>query len=81
MCYSIFSGKISNFEVFLTHINPVEYNMPLLSSRIFHISLLDEDDKKRVVENTVQDELIHMKPRISKRQKKPPTTKSENFLW
>jgi len=55
--------------------------MPLLSSRIFHISLLDEDDKKRVVENTVQDELIHMKPRISKRQKKPPTIKSENFLW
>ena len=44
------------------------------------ISLLDEDDKKRVMEDTVQDEPIHMKPRISKRQKKPPT-KSENFLW
>ena len=47
-----------------------------------NISQLDEDDKKRVMEDTVQDEPIHMKPRISKRQKKPPpTTKSEIFLW
>jgi hypothetical protein len=33
------------------------------------------------MEDTVQDEPTHMKPRISKRQKKPPTTKSDNFLW
>jgi hypothetical protein len=33
------------------------------------------------MEDTVQDESIHMKPRISKRQKKPPTTKDDNFLW
>ena len=43
-------------------------------------SLLDEDDKKEVMEDTVQGEAIHMRPRISKQQKKPPTT-SENFLW
>lgn len=42
---------------------------------------MDEDEKKEVMYDTVQDELIHIKPRISKRQKKPPTTKSENFLW
>jgi len=44
-------------------------------------SLLDEDDKEEVMESSVQDESIHMKTRISKRQKKPPATKSENFLW
>jgi len=44
-------------------------------------SLLDEDDKKEVIEDTVQDESIHMRPRLSKRQKKPPTTRSEHFLW
>jgi hypothetical protein len=43
-------------------------------------NLLDEDDKKEVTEDTVQGEAIHMRPRISKQQKKPPTT-SENFLW
>jgi len=44
-------------------------------------NLLDEDDKKEVMEDTVQGEAIHMRPRISKRQKKPPTKMSENFLW
>jgi len=44
-------------------------------------SLLDEDDKKEVLEDAVQDESIHMRPRLPKRQKKPPTTRSENFLW
>jgi len=34
-------------------------------------SLLDEDDKKEAIEDTVQDESIHMRPRLSKRQKKP----------
>jgi hypothetical protein len=29
----------------------------------------------------VQDEPIHMGPRISKRQKRPPMIKSDDFLW
>jgi hypothetical protein len=29
----------------------------------------------------VQDEPIHMRPRISKRQKGPPIIKSDDFLW
>jgi hypothetical protein len=29
----------------------------------------------------VQDEPIHMGPRISKRQKRPPIIKSDDFLW
>ena len=33
------------------------------------------------VEDTVQDKSIHKRPRLSKRQKKPPTTRSDNFLW
>ena len=44
-------------------------------------SLLDEDDKKEAIEDTVQDESIYMRPRLSNRQKKPPTTRSETFLW
>ena len=43
-------------------------------------SLLGEEDKKEVIEDTVQDESIHMRPRLSKRQKKPPAKRSENFL-
>jgi hypothetical protein len=43
-------------------------------------NLLDKDDKKEVMEDTVQGEAVHMRPRISKWQNKPPTT-SENFLW
>jgi hypothetical protein len=29
----------------------------------------------------VQDEPIHKEPRISKRKKKPPTIKHDDFLW
>jgi len=44
-------------------------------------SLLDEDDKEEVMESLIQDESIHMKTGISKRKKKPPAKKSDNFLW
>jgi len=43
-------------------------------------SLLDEDDKEEVMESSIQDESIHMKPRISKSQKKPAATKSDKFF-
>ena len=32
-------------------------------------------------DDTVPDGSIHMRPRISKRQKRPPTTKTDNYLW
>ena len=40
-----------------------------------------QTDVEASSDDTVQDGSIDMRPRISKWQKRPPTTKSDNFLW
>jgi uncharacterized membrane protein YheB (UPF0754 family) len=52
--------------------------------------MLQEDSKaapsvttnvKALTNDAAKDELIHKEPRTSKRQKKLPTIKSDDFLW
>jgi hypothetical protein len=53
-------------------------------------NILQEDSKtapsvtanvEALTNDAAKDELIYKEPRTSKRQKKPPTIKSDDFLW
>jgi hypothetical protein len=67
-----------------------EYEVSVSDSSNVDNIILQEDPKatpstivsmEALTEDAAQDELIYKGPRTSKRQKKPPTIKSDDFVW
>ena len=67
-----------------------EYEVSVSDSSNEGTIILQEDPKatpsttvsmEALTDDAAQDERIYKGPRTSKRQKKPPTIKSDDFLW
>jgi hypothetical protein len=72
----VISLKWTNVQENSMSDGPTEDNISLQDLKVT-LSITTNMEASMV--HTVHDESIHMKPRISERQKKPPSTKSDNF--